>query len=330
MDCCIESPCVVLGQPSWLRLAAMTLLLAAVGCGGREVQPPAPTPSSAAVSTGLPESRKPAIAFAPLPPSHTERTLGVFRVVQDSRPDPSFDLLRWDRVEVFRDAQRLLDVTSDELGPYVSVDEATGRDITGDGAPEIVLESQSGGNHCCEDLFVYTVTPTVSRLAHVESMNCGTKLVDLDGDGVLELVTCDDEPDIPAAKALGCSEAERPAPKVIYRFEAATGHYRLATPAYAERRREALRRAVRDAEQRSPADSCAMYAAALDVLYGGDRREAERVLQRLRPADCDGSADCAERAARFAADLRAQLWEALRRSDRYMARSNSHAPVLSR
>ena len=52
--------------------------------------------------------------------------MGVFRVVHDSRPDPSFDLLRWDRVQVFRDDRRLLDVTSDELGPNVSVREAIG------------------------------------------------------------------------------------------------------------------------------------------------------------------------------------------------------------
>ena len=118
--------CLGLRVAHHLVVAACSLL-AAVGCGGRGGQPPAPTASSATVSAGLPASPNPPVTFAPLPPSHTERTLGVFRVVHDSRPDPSFDLLRWDRVQVFRDDRRLLDVTSDELGPYVSVDEATGQ-----------------------------------------------------------------------------------------------------------------------------------------------------------------------------------------------------------
>ncbi len=123
--------------------------------------------------------------------------------------------------------------------------------------------------------------------------------------------------------------AEQPAPTVIYRFEAATDSYRLATPTYLGRRREVLRRTVSEAEARVPDEPCALYGAALEVLYAGDRREAERLLQRLRPAGCEG-ADCAVRAAKLSADLRAQLWDRVRKSDRYLARPDASAPVLPR
>ena len=49
----------------------------------------------------------------------------------------------------------------------------------------------------------------------------------------------------------------------------------------------------------------------------------------LQPGNCDGGADCAERAARLFTDLRTRLWEALRQSDQYLARPDPHAPVLS-
>lgn len=314
---------------SFGRLIAAMLLLATGGCDRLGILPAAPAAPSNAVEAALQTPRDAAGEHVPLPPTHTMRTFGTFRVVHDSWPDAAWDFDRWDRIQVFRDRQRLLQVTSDEIGPNIAVHDATGHDITGDGVPEIVLTSSSEGNHCCEDLVIYAVTPTVHRLAHESSAYCAD-LVDVDGDGVPELVTCDVLPDMPAVEALQCSEAERPTPTVIYRFDATTGQYRLATPDYTVWRRDALRRAVIEAEQRSTANPCALYAAALDVLYGGDRQGAERLLQRLRPADCDGNADCAERAARWSHRLRDQLWSAVRRSDRYLAASGTRAPVVSR
>lgn len=311
------------------QLVTLSLLLATIGCGRPATPPKAPASPLGTAAAGLPAPQDHSHEYVPSPPTRTTRVFGVFRVVQESRPGPEWGPDRWDRVQVFRDGQRLLQITSAALGPNVKVHPATGRDITGDGTPEIVLTSQSGGNHCCEDLVIYTATPTVSRLAHMEGASCLTELSDIDRDGVLELVTCDILPDIPAVEALQCSEAERPKPAVIYRFEATTGQYRLATPDFAPWRRDALRRAVVEAEQRLPDAPCVLYGAALDVLYGGDRQGAERLLRRLQPANCDGGGDCAEQAARLFTDLRTQLWEALRRSDQYLARSDPHAPVLS-
>ena len=308
------------------RLLVASLMLALVGCGGREPQPPAPT--AAVVDAGLPAPRDPALEYGLRPPTHTERAFGVFRVVHDSRPHADWDMDRWDRVQVFRDGQRLLDVTSDELGANLTVHEATGRDLTGDGVPEIVLSADSGGNQCCEGVVIYSVTPTVHRIARESSAFC-THLEDLDGDGVPELVTCDVAPNIPAAEELRCSMAEQPTPTVIYHYEAATDSYRLSTPTYRGRRHEALRRAVSDAEARWPDEPCALYGAALEVLYAGDRREAERLLQRLRPVGCEG-ADCAARSVQFSADLRAQLWDWVRKSDQYLARPDAAAHVLAR
>lgn len=98
---------------------------------------------------------------------------------------------------------------------------------------------------------------------------------------------------------------------------------------YLGRRREVLRRTVSEAEARVPDEPCALYGTALEVLYAGDRREAERLLQRLRPVGCEG-ADYAVRAAKLSADLRAQLWDWVRKSDRYLASPDASAPVLPR
>lgn len=309
-------------------LIAVHLLLATLGCGRPEAMPLAPAPPTHIASAGLTAPRDPVLAYVPAPPTHTERAFGAFRVVHDSRPHADWDMDRWDRVQVFRDGQRLLEVTSDELGANLTVHESTGRDITGDGVPEIVLSSDSGGNHCCEDVVIYSVTPTVHRIAYESSAFC-IALDDLDGDGVPELVTCDVAPNIPAAEELRCSMAEQPTPTVIYRYVVATDSYRLATPAYLGRRRAALRRAVTVAEARWPDEPCGLYGAALEVLYAGDRREAERLLQRLRPVGCEG-ADCAARAAKFSSELRGQLWDWVRKSDQYLARPDASAPVLPR
>ena len=307
-------------------LIAVHLLLATLGCGRPEALPLAPAPPTHTASAGLTAPRDPVLAYVPALPTHTERAFGVFRVVHDSRPDPDSDTERWDRVQVFRDGQRLLDITSDEFGPNLVVHEVTGQDLTGDGSPEIVVSSDSGGNHCCEDVAIYSVNPTLHRIAHESSAFC-TDLKDLDGDGVPELVTCDFAPNIPAAEELRCSVAEQPAPTVIYRYEAATDSYRLATPDYLGRRRAALRRAVTVAEARWPEEPCGLYGAALEVLYAGDRREAERLLQRLLPVGCEG-ADCAARAARFPAELRDELWDWVRKSDQVSGTPD--APTLRR
>ena len=308
------------------RLLVVSLVLTVGGCGERDTPTPAPPPAVVDASLSAPRDR--ALEYVPAPPTHTERAFGAFRVVQDSRPHADWDMDRWDRVQVFRDGQRLLDITSDGFGPNVIVHEVTGRDITGDGVPEIVLSSDSGGNHCCEEVAIYSVTPTVHRIAYESSAFC-IALEDLDGDGVPELVTCDVAPNIPAAEELRCSMAEQPTPTVIYHYEAATDSYRLATPTYLGRRHEALRRAVTAAEARWPDEPCGLYGAALEVLYAGDRREAERLLQRLRPAGCEG-ADCAVRAAKFSSELRGQLWDWVRKSNQYLARPDASAPVLSR
>lgn len=311
----------------WL---ATSLLVVFLSCERREglTQTSAPTAPvvpvvATAVLAQLPSS-------TPNIPQRTTRRFGRFQVTQESRPDTDAWLGRWDHVQVFQGRQRLLDVTSTVIGPNITVHPATGRDITGDGVPEIVLQSWSGGNHAGDDLLIYAVAPTVHRLARVDGYGCTVDLADLDGDGVLEVLSCDPLPDVPAAGVMQCSEAERPSPTVIYRFDALTNQYRLATPDYAAWRRDALMRSAIAAEQRLPAEPCALYAAAIDVLYGGDRQGAERLLQRLPPAECVGDADCAERAARLFAGLRTELWDALRRSARYLARSAPHAPVLSK
>ena len=259
--------------------------------------------------------------------TRTVTRYGVFRVITDVGPesDPN---ATWGqpvvRLRISRDGVRVLAVSSTTLLPELAVDPMTGRDVTGDGEPDVVLRAEAGGNHSGDDIYVYAGTSSgLRRVGHLDGYGCATRLADLDGDGVPELVTCDpDGFEVPSAPA-SCPEVARPRPTVIYRFDPAVQRYRLATPDYRARRARTLRREALSAVQawrrpdtEAPFSTCAVWSAGLELLYSGDRPRAEQTLRVLH-AD-----------ARQHDRFKSELWGLLRKRWSYLATARPDAPLL--
>jgi hypothetical protein len=61
-------------------------------------------------------------------------------------------------------------------------------DLTGDAQPELIIQTYSGGAHCCFEIFVYRLHPAFQRLLRYEANNAGGfKVHRLGGRIVLEL-----------------------------------------------------------------------------------------------------------------------------------------------
>ncbi|MBN1287771.1 MAG: hypothetical protein JXB47_20395 [Anaerolineae bacterium] len=74
-----------------------------------------------------------------------------------------------------------------------AINSLTGTDVTGDGFADAVIDTYTGGAHCCFSTVIYNLTPGApTKLLQMRPSNCPARLEDLDGDGVFEVVTCDD------------------------------------------------------------------------------------------------------------------------------------------
>jgi hypothetical protein len=109
---------------------------------------------------------------------------------------------------------------------YLQVEEAsginalTGTDINGDGFMDVIIETYSGGAHCCSSAHVYTLTPNdpIKIYQHRPS-NCGANFADVDADGIYEIITCDDS----FAYAY-CPYAASYAPNVALKYDPIAGY----------------------------------------------------------------------------------------------------------
>jgi hypothetical protein len=173
-----------------------------------------------------------------------------------------------------------------------SVDTTSGRDINGDRLPDLVVSTWSGGAHCCYSTTMHSVGREVRPLLSIETGNCGPgELMDLDGNGTLEFITCDD-----GWAYAHCSFAESPFPRVVFAYDAARGEYLPATPRYAARFRDDISRETAEARKTLAADGgkdlgvdkCTVLQPALGLMYAGLMDEGRQLVRELyRGADID-------------------------------------------
>ena len=131
-----------------------------------------------------------------------------------------------------------------------SVDATSGRDVNGDRLPDLVVSTWSGGAHCCYSTTIHSVGREVRPLLSIETGNCGPgEFMDLDGNGTMEFITCDDR-----WGYAHCSFAESPFPSVVLAYDAARGEYSPATPRYAARLRDDIARQTAEARKKLAAD----------------------------------------------------------------------------
>ena len=254
------------------RIVATVLVLAAVAC----------TRPAAGQTPRLP----PQVGYQ----FHDERAQGPFvvqRWVASDAPDVSpagtCDCLTL----VYEGTRRLLTLGKAGDVEAIAVDPLTGRDINGDGFPDIVVTRWSGGAHCCYGTTVYSAGSDVRTVLSLETGNCGSgTFADLDGDGVLEFSTCDDR-----WSDAYCVFALAPFPTVVFAYNTGQREYQLATPRFAGALQrlidgeldEARKLLAEDGGKDAGADKCRVLQPALDLMYSGRLDEGVELIRRLYP-----------------------------------------------
>ncbi|MCX7751167.1 MAG: VCBS repeat-containing protein [Candidatus Bipolaricaulota bacterium] len=165
----------------------------------------------------------------------------------------------------------------------LELDPRTGEDVTGDGYPDVIVVHYSGGAHCCYELEVFSLGPHLARYTVPGGGNCQGEFVDLDGDGVYEVITCDD-----AFAYTYCPFACSPLVRVVLRFVPGTGYvpaspdfpelYAEDIAAHTELAAEGLKEGPFCSWDGTP--KCAVLALVLDLLYSGQAKAARAAFDR--------------------------------------------------
>lgn len=95
-----------------------------------------------------------------------------------------------------------------------------GKDINGDGVPDLIVEHYSGGAHCCYEYAIFSLGNTLELTSVLEGKHSPLEFKDLDGDGKYEVIGRDW-----TFAYWNTSFAESPAPQIILRWN--DGRYRL-------------------------------------------------------------------------------------------------------
>jgi hypothetical protein len=235
--------------------------------------PPTDTPTPSPPPTATP-------AYAPVPDTYIveeERLIGSYAV--RLWRNTAADSWRFDNIAtISAGGQTLVQI---ELASGLGA--LTGTDITGEGHPDVVIETFTGGAHCCFSTRVYDLGPTLTKVLETPESNCGGQFEDLDGDGVLEFVTCDD-----LFAYVYCAYAFSPFVQVILQYEPERG-YVPVSPRFAHLYAEAMATHTRLAEETSADDTggwdgtnkCAVLPLVLDYLYTGQADQAWSALTQF-------------------------------------------------
>jgi hypothetical protein len=223
-------------------------------------------------------------------------------------PRAGFDFLDEHRSGIF-DVQRWVNASDPEVSPSGScncvtvvflgarkvltidpktvlsteIDPRSGQDINGDNIPDLIVHQYTGGAHCCSSTTVYSVSTELKTILDAETGNCEGDFEDLDHDGALEFVTCDD-----SWAYAKCAFAFSPMPRVVYAYNATVGKYVLATPRFRQQFQETIAQSITqsekdlaDATRDQALDACSVLGPILDLMYVGRFDEGIAVFRRL-------------------------------------------------
>ena len=232
---------------------------------------PAATPVPLPTATSIP---------APVPPGYVveeERLIGGYTV--RLWRNTAEDAWGFDNIATISTGERTLVQVQLVWG----LGDLTGSDITGEGHPDVIVETYTGGAHCCFSTLVYDLGPTLTQVLETPESNCGGRFEDLDGDSVYEFVTCDD-----LFAYVYCPYASSPAVEAILQYEPGSG-YVPASPRFAHLYAEAVSTHTRMAEAAVPGElgewdgttKCAVLPLVLDYLYMGRADQAWTAFSRL-------------------------------------------------
>ena len=161
------------------------------------------------------------------------------------------------------------------------IGELTGGDITGEGHPDVIIETFTGGAHCCFSTTVYDLGPTLTEVLETRESNCGGGFEDLNGDSIPEFVTCDD-----LFAYAYCPYAFSPMVQAVLQYDPVRG-YVPAGPHFPDLYTEAIAQHTELAYDTVLSEGlgewdqttkCVVLPLVLDYLYSG---QADRVWTEL-------------------------------------------------
>jgi hypothetical protein len=234
--------------------------------------------------------------------SFNDYTLRIYR--DDDSFEGSFEILRrGKRVHVQQGYKFQLSSFDDfdEKQPLFQI----GRDIAGNGIPNLVVLEWTGGAHCCYNFNVFEIGEEFRKITTLEaehSLDAG--FLDLDGDGRLEFKMQDW-----TFAYWNASFVESPAPGLILRYQ--QGEYRLAgdlmlRPPPTKKKLAAMAKTVKAAfnTQATPSYDWQippeLWGEMLDLIYSGNMDSAWRLVDLVWPPKQPGKES-------FLVDFREQL-----------------------
>ena len=178
-----------------------------------------------------------------------------------------------------------------------------GKNLTGDGKPNLVVRTYSGGAHCCTDVHVFELGEKFRHVARFDAnVSESVSFEDLDKNGILTVSMADCHC-IDVIAPMFAS----PAPAIIFRYR--DGRYQLAPdlmkqPAppkeelrkFAQEIRELFEQAQKKPEeadmiltrwnQEYPVPQ--LWSKMLDLIYSGNENEALQLFEESWPATFPG------------------------------------------
>jgi hypothetical protein len=225
--------------------------------------------------TPIPTSTIQAPPIAPQPPPATAPELDY--LLQEERQVNGYAIRVWRNPNDQLGFESILMIEGAGQPPirvdmFSALHDLTGGDLNGDSYPDVVVETYSGGAHCCFGTQVYSLRPdaAVLILKKPES-NAGGYFEDLDADGISEFITYDD-----SFAYQYCPYAAGVSVKVVMAYELGEDRYIPESLRFPEQYTEEIatnqQRALAAPGELGEWDGtniCAILPLVLDYLYLG-------------------------------------------------------------
>lgn len=164
----------------------------------------------------------------------------------------------------------------------------SGRDITGNGSPNLVISNWTGGAHCCHFIHIFELGKKFKKLATIQANSSSVRFVDLDHDGFPELEFLDGAIDYRFACFAGS-----PGGRVVLRFK--KDHYEVASELMKSynpslRKIKNLKKAliVSFAKNDNPDLPYAFLNAMMELSYSGHFKLALKLANEVWPVEKPG------------------------------------------